>query len=329
MRIITKIFVVLLCMTTGQSVFAQLPLPDYEDRVRIAEAYHLAESVQDSIWTGWSEVPFVILLVTSDFEYLIRHPNPPADFLNLGADPVTGSDIYARQNTGAFSINLLATFPAIEGVNTVVIGQAKNTDKSSTLWAITALHEHFHQLQFTRPWYYDEVENLDLSGGDKTGMWQLNYAFPYDSEAVVDIFSSLTDALTVKEGFALYDPEPYLALMKQLKGQLSDPDYRYFSFQLWQEGVARYTEYAVAKSASENYTPLSKFQALDDFVSYAEALQDLMHKQQVQMDSVNLPEWQRSSFYPVGAAQAMLLDVLNPSWKMDYFSPPFFQLPLK
>jgi hypothetical protein len=112
-------------MTTGQSVFAQLPLPDYEDRVRIAEAYHLAESVQDRIWTGWSEVPFVILLVTSDFEYLIRHPNPPADFVNLGADPVVGSDIYARQNTGAFSINFLATFPAIEGVNTVVIGQAK------------------------------------------------------------------------------------------------------------------------------------------------------------------------------------------------------------
>ena len=57
-----------------------------------------------------------------------------------------------------------ATFPGVNGVNTIVIGQAELTaDKTSTRWVLTVLHEHFHQLVYSRPGYYADVEKLGLA----------------------------------------------------------------------------------------------------------------------------------------------------------------------
>ena len=51
---------------------------------------------------------------------------------------------------------------------------------------LTVLHEHFHQLQQSQPGYFQGVEALGLSGGDQTGMWMLNYPFPYKTPAVAE-----------------------------------------------------------------------------------------------------------------------------------------------
>ncbi len=48
------------------------------DRVRIAEARRLAAAV-DAQWPGWDEVPFALLLVTEDYEFLLGHPAPTDD----------------------------------------------------------------------------------------------------------------------------------------------------------------------------------------------------------------------------------------------------------
>ena len=89
-----------------------------------------------------------------------------------------------------------ATFPGVNGVNTIVIGQAELTaDKTSTRWVLTVLHEHFHQLVYSQPGYCADVEKLGLAHGDKTGMWMLNYPFPYDSARVQEKFTAMTHAL--------------------------------------------------------------------------------------------------------------------------------------
>ena len=65
------------------------------------------------------------------------------------------------------------------------MGQAENTlSKTSTPWIIMLLHEHFHQLQDSQPNFYADVSALNLSGADKSGMWMLNYPFPYDRKEV-------------------------------------------------------------------------------------------------------------------------------------------------
>ena len=100
------------------------PAVPQADRVRVAEAFRLAEQMGDAIWPGWARVPFALVLVTPDTEFFIRHPSPPSDARPIGADPMLGSEIFARPRT--FPTSFLATFP-IDGVSTVVVGQAEST----------------------------------------------------------------------------------------------------------------------------------------------------------------------------------------------------------
>ena len=53
---------------------AQAPSLGDTDRVRLAEALALAAAVEDCIWPGWSSVPFAVLLLAGEHEYLVRHP---------------------------------------------------------------------------------------------------------------------------------------------------------------------------------------------------------------------------------------------------------------
>ena len=46
------------------------------------------------------------------------------------------------------------------------------------------MHEHFHQLQWAQPEYLKAIDDLGLSKGDATGMWMLNYPFPYDDPEI-------------------------------------------------------------------------------------------------------------------------------------------------
>lgn len=298
-----------------------------EDRIRIAEAFRLADSVQDSVWEGWSEVPFVLLLVTPEHEFLFRHPYPTEDFAPLGYDELLASEVHVRRNSGQYQLDFLATFPAIRGVNTVVIGQPENTNKNSTQWVIVSMHEHFHQLQYTRPWYYDGVAALDLAGGDSSGMWQLNYPFPYEDSAIGRAFerykTALDAALAQSDGHEEERFEKYLLARREFRELLSDADYRYMSFQLWQEGIARYTEYQVAETAARRHRPLPSFTSLDDFEPYAAAAESLMAQHAEEMRTLDLAKWKRTVFYPLGASEGLLLDKRNPGWKARYFANPF------
>src|SRR5687768_284104 len=140
------------------------------DRARLAETFSVADSVGDRLWPGWSKAPFAVLLVTKDHEFLIRHPKPSADFTKIEFDKRLNSDVYYRKRQ--FPTHWLATFPAISGspVSTIVVGQAEYTQaKTSTPWVVILLHEHFHQLQDSQPNFYQDVNALNLSGGDQTG----------------------------------------------------------------------------------------------------------------------------------------------------------------
>ncbi|HEY6950925.1 MAG TPA: hypothetical protein VI758_00890, partial [Bacteroidota bacterium] len=120
------------------------------DRIRIAEAYRLADSVQNMIWPDWNRAPFALMLVTNDYEYLIGHPHATNNFDTLGVDQTFGRRVLYRKRL--FPTNLLATFPAINGVSTIVVGRPENTNASnSSAWVVTILHEHFHQYQQSQP----------------------------------------------------------------------------------------------------------------------------------------------------------------------------------
>src|SRR5262249_42763120 len=56
------------------------------DRVRLAEAFRLADSLGNRLWPGWDRAPFAVLLITPQHEFLVRHPSPSKDFASLGKD---------------------------------------------------------------------------------------------------------------------------------------------------------------------------------------------------------------------------------------------------
>jgi hypothetical protein len=111
-------------------------------------------------------------------------------------------------------------------------------------------------------------------------------------------------------------------MRRALGVELAPADLRYLDFQLWQEGVARYIEYASARVAARSYTPSPAFAALPDFVPYGDAARALRAQLVRELRLVDLGFNKRVTFYPIGAARALLLDRTTPGWKARYFASP-------
>jgi hypothetical protein len=312
----------LLSVALAGRLAAQAPALSEPDRVRLAEAFRLAGALQDSVWANWSRAPFAVLLVTPEREFLLRHPRPSADFARQGYDSLLRSEVLTRPRQ--FSPELLATFPAVGGIPTIVIGQPERTGKRATEWVLTLLHEHFHQLQMSWPGYYQAVDSLGLSHGDQSGMWMLNYPFPYDSLLIQQRFRALASTLVgalEARGTAFF-PSSYasqLQAWQSLREALAPEDARYLDFVLWQEGVARYTEERVAELAARGKQPGAAFRALPDYLSYKDAAAKLEARMLAELRATDLAGAKRVVFYPLGAATALLLDTARPGWRTRYF----------
>ncbi len=303
-----------------------VPVLGDADRIRIAEAFRLARALGDRLWPGWTSAPFAVLLVTPDQEFLVRHPKPTPDFARLGNDDMLGTAVWSRPRQ--FDVNLLASFPAVGDVPSIVIGQPANTAATtSTRWVLTLLHEHFHQWQYSLPGYYPGVNALGLARGGQQGSWMLSYPFPYGKPDVQAQFAlmcaRLDEALTQEADERMASVRTYLDAKRALRRLVSADDYKYLSFQLWQEGIARYTEYRIGDLAASGYAPLPAFARLPDFATYAEASRAMLERIHAQLTSANLGEAERSAFYPVGAAEGLLLDRVNPGWRAEYATAGF------
>jgi hypothetical protein len=327
---ITLTLTFILLVTTGNALGQDKPALREVDRTRLAEAFRLSDQLADELWAGWSKAPLAVLLVTPDKEFLIRHPQPSRDFTSIGYDPKLKSEIFYRDRK--FATSLLATFPAVGGVSTIVIGQAENTaSKTSTPWVITLMHEHFHQLQDSQPNFFKDTEALNLSRGDQTGMWMINYPFPYETPEVSRQFSILVrlllEAMNAKPQTTFTAKlSEYLAARDTLKQMLSADDYKYLSFQLWKEGIARYTEYRVVKWAATKYRPTREFRTLKDFTTFNAAADQVCKGIVHELSTLKLEDYKRVAFYPIGAGEGLLLDRSNPNWRSRYFAQKFDNL---
>jgi len=317
-----------LVLTSEFAQAQQRPALKNIDRVRLAETFRLADSLSEKVWKDWTKAPFAVLLVTPETEFLLRHPTPSSDFLPLGYDKLLKSNVYYRKRT--FDTHLLATFPAVKGsmVSTIVVGQAELTSaKTSTPWVVILLHEHFHQLQNSQPNYYADVEALNLAHGDTSGMWMLNYAFPYNKKEVQDSFRALSamlvDVLEDKSRYPQRKLKDYLRQRAEFEGLLTADEARYINFQFWQEGAARYTEYRIAQLAGERFHASKQFKALPDYTSFAQTANATYDRILKQLRTQKLEVSRREVVYPFGAAEALLLDRVNPRWRSRYFVDRF------
>jgi hypothetical protein len=99
---------------------------------------------------------------------------------------------------------------------------------------------------------------------------------------------------------------------------LKPADYRYFSFQVWQEGIARYVEWKIIDLAARRYKPSDAFLALPDYRPFEAIAQRYRQNYLKELTAQTLPDSRRIAFYPFGSAEGMLLARLLPDWPKRY-----------
>jgi hypothetical protein len=275
---------------------------------QLAAARSFARAAGDRLWAGYGEAPFDFLLVGREGEILLCRANPPSGVEQIGRDLATGCPAYARPRSG-LPDSLLAAMPLFGPPSTIVMGSPASSGRALPDWLRTILHEHFHQWQAELPDYYQRTAALDLAGGDRTGMWMLNFSFPYDDPAVGLAYAAasvaLADALAARGGPAFLTAfDRYLEARREFAARAGTRNWRYVELQLWQEGVARWSEIALGL-------------AYPDAAVRASAAQ-LERRSVEALRKPDLKAQRRELAYPLGAGEAMLLQHCGPEWRQDY-----------
>ena len=272
----------------------------------IKSAHDQAASTGSKIWPNYDEAPFGLLVTLEEREVLFCHGSIVDGFSALPPDPITNCDLQERANV--FPKNLLAAMPIVEGVSTIVMGTPQSTGRDEPSWTRTIFHEHFHQYQSTFDSYYQRLDELNLSNGDNTGMWMLNYPFPYEDEsfnaALLKAAHELHEAITQSDSSFQEDVSVYLKARQELEASVSASDWKYLELQLWAEGVARWTEIEIAMRSSDH--------------KVAESGDSLKQRTISSLLALDATKSGREIAYPYGAGEAMLLDRCNPTWRQDY-----------
>lgn len=298
----TPILAALAFQAAGPAPDAASPLALY------AEARAIAGVEGERVWPGLADAPFQILLIDGETETLVCGEGAGEGFTPAGTDPATGCDTATRDRQ--FPANFLASFPAIDGIPTIVVGTPEATGKSPSGWMFTLLHEHFHQMQDARPGAHEGALALDLHDGDTSGMWMLNYPFPYDDPEVGEALRAWADAaaaaLEADDSAFPAAHAVYRQARADFMASVSERDARYYEFQMWKEGAARWTEYELARLSGRQRQVGEEWQRM---------LQELA--------DMDLAGWRRVTVYALGAADAHLLERAGAAWRETYWSEPF------
>ena len=279
------------------------------------------QDLPERVWPGWGRTPGDVLFVTGEGEFLLNTQAHPEGFTVTSPTPPLGGSAQVRART--FPATFLATFPAFGAAPTIVVGRAEATGKTSTTWVLTLMHEHFHQLQYSDPGYFKETQALDLSGGDESGMWMLNYPFPYEASSAA--FAALSRRLAdLVETPAPRLRDAFWSVYAAFCAQLQPKDYRYLSLQLWQEGISRYAELRAAEAAARGRRVPGSFSSLPDYQPYATAAADLRAGILNGLRRETMAADKRVVFYAFGAGLGLLLDQEKVAWKERYLARKFY-----
>lgn len=259
------------------------------------------------LWKDFDKAPKGLLLTLPDKEVLFCHGSHVDGFRHYQISDELKCD--AQERTSQFPKNLLAAMPIAQGKSTIVMGTPDSTGLDPASWIHTVFHEHFHQYQSILPDYYQRVDGLALSNGDNTGMWMINYAFPYKDGAFNEQYKKAAEQLlNLIQDDDITDSEfsAYLEAREALANKVSDDDWRYFEFQLWQEGIARWHEIKMASRSR-----------YDTVVDAGNLLKESTLKNLIEQTPSMVG---RISVYAFGAAEGMLLDRCSVDWREGYIT---------
>ena len=242
-------------MLAAMATAAPASAPVVPTGAELASLRNLASTHGEALWPGLGGAPFGLLLIEEGQESLLCHPTAPPGFTAAARDEATGCDRLVRPRSELHA-GMLAAMPLFGPPSTIVMGTPAAAGISRERWRLAILHEHFHQWQDDLPHFYGRVALLDLAGDDVTGMWMLNFAFPYQDRMVGEAFARASRALAVAvaaRGSTAYPARlaHYLVRRRTLAAAAGARNWRYLEFQLWKEGVASWTEIMLGRASDD------------------------------------------------------------------------------
>ena len=326
---ISSVFLLFLVLNVGAvtSVDTSPSALSRRDAALIAEAYHLRQSLGDTVWPGWSKISIPFLYVTAEYEYAIDFPKKLSGFHIMDQDVLLGRPMQARKRT--LSRDLSATFD-FQDVDAVVMGTPEELTKSLGSWVLTATHEMFHVLQHTRG-SNEKKGGLGI-GSEGDASWNINFPFPYKDNDVMNlihlqsylVYLAVTNTSKEDLNYNARTAVETIRVYKNFLNKISsaEPHYKYSQLQEWSEGIAFYTEYKIAEAAATTtYKPLAEFRHLQGFTTYQKVWTDEYKNRLFLAKHAGRAARSRTAFYHVGLGKGLLLDRLMPDWKTRYFSP--------
>lgn len=316
------------------------------ERIRIAEATHLQQTLGDRIWPGWGQQSIPILLFNEETVFLTGMDDSPADgWIRVPYKTVDGSEWekipgpqpYYRQplpKTGkspqAFIVKIGDDYVAsmtTKDWTKIHLMQLIKDDLPNFLkpvmpysliinrfdsdWHITAiLHESFHAFQARKA--YDRVKEAE-------DMNTFHDSYPWDESAFREAWLKEREFLAKAMNSSSLDEtedliREWLKVRNERRSEMDPSSIQYEKEREWLEGTAKYAEMNSWKLGSKEslYTPLTATKHDPDFEYYLGA-NDKWEQEIRQLKSdLNFSE---STFYYTGWAQAQLLDKVYPAWK--------------
>lgn len=308
-KVIFLIVILLTSFGKAQSTFLS-PL----DLTRAAEISRVVNLHGNTVWSGWKAPPQ--LLCKADADYLIGHPQPPADFKPVADFSVSGQPVYRREGhlipvpaatawlvAGVWSLALPTLEEFQQAVDQVLgAGVVKLDDPT---YVAAAVHEAFHAFQMTA------LNRPPMFGfrGDEGKILANLSSQPNLKRQLVLEGQALRGALEATDLSAVWQGVNHFLELRQIRRFHLSPDVAAYEQALeWSEGLARYAEVSLMRLVAGQQS------ADDRFVYPTTNWQTFLE----QVDDVSqIPGTLRDSYYALGAAQGFVLDRLMDGWKQN------------
>ncbi|GIK67529.1 MAG: hypothetical protein BroJett018_53230 [Chloroflexota bacterium] len=310
-------------VVSGQTPPTLTPL----ELAHIAEIRHVLTTYAADVWSGWEDNLPPLLFRKGDFDYLIGHPDPPAEFepvpdLQLDGEAVwrMAGHVTPAPVATAWPVGEVwaATTPVRDEFQAAVdelLGEGVVVlDDVAFIRAV--VHEAFHAYQMN---HYGGPEHLpeftytsDLTWLDTLTDEQrlaLDTGLVAEGQALNE---ALSDEATEAEIHAALGE--FLRLRTERRANLPDEATAFEWAVEWTEGAARYSDTRLMLLAgSLDYVPSHEATAVN--LTYPSS-DDVWEDFRAQLgDILSIPGGYRDRFYVLGAAQLFILDRLTDDWQ--------------
>lgn len=279
------------------------------------QGIELSRSVAAELWPGMAALGDGFVVLDDTESTAVCFESAPG-FRPTSSSPLPDCRAHVRERV--LPRSLQASLNLFGPEESVVVAAPDVLDQSHAEWLLKFVHERFHQWQSTRTDYLVQIDALELAGDDTTGMWMLNYPFPYDDPALGLQFRELgASLLKAIDSESAADARAYVKQRKQAFAVLNSDATRYAEFQLWKEGAARWTEIALGDYAATTST----------HNALADAAAALRAEERAHLADLDLATYGRGVFYALGAFEWALVDQHDQGWREAYAAGPLAVAP--